>query len=48
MGMQTTRICAQQGRVVMRQPAAPIGDTARPSELVLEAVRDRLERGPPR
>jgi hypothetical protein len=48
MGMQTTRICAQQGRVVMRQPAAPIGNTARPSELVLVAVRDRLEERPSR
>jgi hypothetical protein len=47
MGMQTTRICAQQGRVVMRQSAAPIGGTARPNELVLVAVRDRLERRPP-
>ena len=47
MGMQTTRICAQQGRVVMRQSAAPIGGTARPSELVV-AVRDRLERRPSR
>ena len=47
-GMQTTRICAQQGRVVMRQSAAPIGGTACSNELVLVAVRDRLERRPPR
>jgi hypothetical protein len=32
----------------MRQSAAPIGGTARPSELVLVAVHDRLERGPSR
>jgi hypothetical protein len=47
-GIQTTPIRAQQSRVVMRQSAAPIGGTARPSELVLVAVHDRLERGPSR